>query len=291
VTARLHTGFLMSAKHLRLRYSAICTGCGSALSAGVKASWDEQTRVVRCLDCEAVAIGSADDVAASLPDSSLSLQVGVPGGSAQRTYVSLHQRREQRIEKKWGRFAGVVKFLSEDPQSITAWAKGSEGERRLASRLQQGIGDRAVVLHDRKVPGTRGNIDHLVVASSGAWVVDTKNYRGLVERRDVGGWFRTDRRLFVAGRDRTKRVDGLGWQIDAVRTVMGDEELSITGVLCFADAEWRLFAKPFQLKGIWVTSPNKLIEMIGTPGTLTRADVARIALQLSAALPPAVHTP
>lgn len=66
-----------------------------------------------------------------------------------------------------GRLAGVVKFLSDDPQSITAWAKGSEGERRLARHLLAAVGDRAVLLHDRKVPGTRGNIDHIAIAAVG----------------------------------------------------------------------------------------------------------------------------
>jgi hypothetical protein len=40
-----------------------------------------------------------------------------------------------------------------------------------------------VVLHDRRIPGRRSNIDHLVIARSGVWVVDTKRYRGKVERR------------------------------------------------------------------------------------------------------------
>jgi hypothetical protein len=81
--------------------------------------------------------------------------------------------------------------LSDDPQSTTAWAKGSEGERRLAEHLLRTVGGRAVLLHDRKVPHTRGNIDHIAIAASGVWVIDAKNYNGLVERRDVGGWFKT----------------------------------------------------------------------------------------------------
>lgn len=58
--------------------------------------------------------------------------------------------------------------------------QGSEGERRLAAHLLRTVGDHAVLLHDRKVPRTRGNIDHLAVAASGVWVMDAKNYRGLV---------------------------------------------------------------------------------------------------------------
>ncbi|MGP8209226.1 MAG: nuclease-related domain-containing protein, partial [Acidimicrobiales bacterium] len=93
-----------------------------------------------------------------------------------------------------------------DPQSTRAWARGSEGERRLAAHLLRTVGDRAVLLHDRKVPRTRGNIDHLAIAASGVWVIDAKHYTGLVERRDMGGWFKTDYHLYVGGRDRTKVV-------------------------------------------------------------------------------------
>jgi hypothetical protein len=103
--------------------------------------------------------------------------------------------REARIDAKFGKFAGVIKFLTNDPQSITAWKKGSVGERKLAASLEENLGTRAILLHDRRVPGTRGNIDHLVIAGSGVWVVDAKNYSGLVQLRDVGGFFKIDNRL------------------------------------------------------------------------------------------------
>lgn len=228
------------------------------------------------------------EVSEETPAPPSSFAYGVAGGSAQREYEKRHQRREQRIEQKWGRLAGVVKFLSDDPQNITAWAKGSEGERRLAAHLQTAVGDRAVLLNDRKVPKTRGNIDHLVVAASGIWVIDAKNYKGMVERRDVGGWFKTDQRLYVGRRDQTKLARGLGWQIDAVHTAFAGRGAPITGVLCFTDAEWRLFAKPFQLDGVWVTWAKKLVEMIAEPGPLTPVDVSNIAERLSAALPPEI---
>jgi hypothetical protein len=147
--------------------------------------------------------------------SSESLDLGVAGASARQRYERLHDRRERQIEKRWGRLAGVVKFLSDDPQSTAAWAKASKGERLLAEEMRSALGDRAVLLHDRQVPGTRGNIDHLAVAASGFWVIDTKYYKGLVELRDVGGWLKTDHRLYVNGRDRSKAVEGLSWQLDA----------------------------------------------------------------------------
>jgi hypothetical protein len=45
-------------------------------------------------------------------------------------------------------------------------------------------------------------------AASGVWLIDAKNYTGLVQRRDEGGFFKTTYHLYVGGRDRTKIVDG-----------------------------------------------------------------------------------
>jgi hypothetical protein len=213
--------------------------------------------------------------------------VGVAGASARVNYERRHARREQKIDQRWGKFSGVVKLLTDDPQSTRAWAKGSEGERRLAALLERTLAETAVLLHDRKVPGTRGNIDHIAIAASGIWVIDTKKYEGLVERRDKGGWSKTDYRLFVGGRDRTKLVEGMNWQIDAARAALVEPDISISAAVCFVEAEWKFFAKPFILGGVWVTGPNKLAEMIAGSGPLTLVEVNRVAERLAVALPPA----
>lgn len=41
---------------------------------------------------------------------------------------------------------------------------------------------------------------------SGIFVIDAKKYSGAVQKRDMGGWFRTDERLYVNGRNRTNLV-------------------------------------------------------------------------------------
>jgi hypothetical protein len=38
-----------------------------------------------------------------------------------------------------------------------------------------------VVLHDLAVPGSRANIDHLVVGPGGVFVIDSKHYRGRLQ--------------------------------------------------------------------------------------------------------------
>ena len=285
----------MSAKLICLRYAGTCSGCAVDMPAGTTAWWDGAVKAATCGDCHSAETDGTVHIAPPeavveepAPGLPAPPDTGIAGGSAQKEYEKRHQRREERIDKQWGRFAGVVKFLSDDPQSTRAWAKGSDGERRLAAHLLRAVGDRAVLLHDRKVPGTKGNIDHLAIAASGIWVIDAKNYKGMVERRDLGGWFKTDVRLYVAGRDRTKIADGLGWQVDAVRKALGGADVPVTSALCFIEAEWKLFAKPFQQNGVWVTWAKKLAEMIAEPGPLTPDDVTHVADRLAIALPPVV---
>ncbi len=212
--------------------------------------------------------------------------IGVAGASARKEYERRQQKRVAKIEKKYGKLAPVIKFLFEESQSTKAWAKGSEGERKLAEGLARQAGDRTILLHDCKVPKTKGNIDHIAISSSGIWVIDAKRYRGMVEKRDVGGWFTTDIRLYVGGRDRTKLAKGLQWQVEAVKKALARENIPINAALCFVDAEWKLFGKPFQIEGTWVTWGLKLSEMIASDGPLGRAEVIEVAMRLTEALPP-----
>ncbi|MHB1511465.1 MAG: nuclease-related domain-containing protein [Acidimicrobiales bacterium] len=285
----------MGAKIIRLRYAGTCRECGLALPASTKAWWNPGERSTTCLDCVQVEVAepprtqvAAAGEAAPLSSSPKPSYAGQAGASARQEYEKRHQRREAKIDQRWGRLAGVVKFLSDDPQSTRAWARGSEGERRLAESLTRRVGERAVLLHDCKVPKTRGNIDHIAIAASGVWVIDAKTYKGLVERRDKGGWFTTDYRLYVNGRDRTKLAEGLAWQVRAVRTALAGPDVPIHAAVCFIDAEWKHFAKPFRLRDAWITWGLKLAEMIAADGPLTEAEVMQLADRLATALPPMV---
>jgi hypothetical protein len=116
-------------------------------------------------------------------------------------------------------------------------------------------------------------------------VIDTKHYTGKVEHRDRGGWFATDWRLYVGGRDKTKLADALAWQIAAVEKVLGAPQIPVHAVLCFMGANWGLFSKPFQQAGVWVTWVAKLAEMILEPGPLGEEDIQAMAARLARSLP------
>jgi len=280
----------MTTKRLSLRRTDVCSVCGVELVAGMSAWWDSEGRAVTCESCHALQGTATAEVQPSSIDVEPSrpmpeLQTGVAGQSALDEFERRHDAREARIDAKFGRLAGVVKFLTDDPQSITAWKKGSVGERKLAASLEQSLGDRAILLHDRHVPKTKENIDHLVVAGSGVWVVDAKNYLGLVQQRDVGGFFKVDNRLYVGGRDRTKVIDGLGWQVRAVTKALAGQDVPVSSAVCFTDAEWGWFAKPFTIREVFVSGPNGLARRISETSVLSVERIQEIAVHLSGALP------
>jgi len=286
-----------SPRTIRLRYAGKCSGCGVELQTGMEARCDMTSRRVTCLPCVDGASSAptrgrppapeADGVAGKRrTEPPPILPPSVAGGSAQAEYERRHRKREERLDGKWGRFSGIAKLLSDDPQSTKAWARGAEGERRLAAYLTRVLNGRAVLLHDRK--HGRANIDHLVIASSGVWVIDAKNYEGRIEYRNVAGWFGpADNRIFVGGRDKTKLAAGLGWQVGAVRAALGELDVHIHPVLCFSSSDWGWFPKAFRHDGVLVTWESKLADVIAEPGPLGPEDIAIVAQRLGQRLKPA----
>jgi hypothetical protein len=290
---------------ISLRYDGTCSACACSLSAGTKAWWDSATKQATCPTCSTSQPGTTlttpacttvtepsavvDAAPATFPPPP-TIDHGIGGISATKEYERRIAKHAKQIEAKWGtgRIGRFAKFMSDEPQSTLAWAKGAEGERKLARRLTDELSEVAIVLHDRKVPKTRGNIDHLVVAPNGIWIVDAKNYTGKVERRDIGGWFSTNNQLFVDGRNQTKLITGLEWQMEAVRAVLaptGFADMPVYPSLCFTDSEWGLFAKPIRIDGVLIAWPAKLLESIRAPGVFDAITIDMLARELSSRLP------
>ncbi len=265
----------MTPRVLNLRYASSCSSCGASLAAGARAAWDRQKRLATCEAC-------------LVRDGTLPVDRGSAGASAAREWQRRRDRREREIRERHPRIGGVILALTDDPQSTQSWAKGAAGERALGESLDRLAQEGMSVLHDRRIPGSRANIDHLVVSAAGVFVVDPKKYAGKVERRDVGGWFRTDERLYVGRRDRTKLVVGARRQQDVVRRVLadaGEHHVPVSAALCFLDAEWGIFPSPFRLDGVHVVWPGALGKVLRAAGPLKPDDVARIERGLAVALP------
>jgi hypothetical protein len=179
-----------------------------------------------------------------------------------------------------------MKLLADEPAPVTSSANGAEGERRLARLLDTELVD-AVTLHDRKVPVTRGNLDHLVIAPSGIWLVDAKRYAAEVECRSTGAFGSGEPRLFVNGRNQTRLVHAMGWQVAAVRAqldTIGFGDVPVHPVVCFTSSRWARGTSPFDVHGVLVTWPSALVEAIGASGGLDVRMVDLVAHHLSSTL-------
>ncbi|CAM3191800.1 NERD domain-containing protein [Nocardioides dubius] len=177
--------------------------------------------------------------------------------------------------------------MSDDPQSTKAWNTGAIGEEQLGRRLDELASDSVRVLHDRRIPGTRANIDHIAITPTGIYVIDAKRYVNQRPALRIEGGILRPRvaTLMVGGRDRTKLVDGVLSQVEIVRDIVGDA-VPVTGVLCFIDADWPLLGGAFTIRGMEVLWPKKLYPLLVASGDLPDS-VDEAGVRLSAALPQA----
>jgi hypothetical protein len=96
-----------------------------------------------------------------------------------------------------------------------AWRKGAAGERRTARLLRPLERAGYVVLHDRGLPGSRANVDHLVIGPHGVAVIDTKNWGK--NTRIIGGRSAGGRGRLYIGRTRAaNKLGGIVHETDVV---------------------------------------------------------------------------
>ncbi len=195
------------------------------------------------------------------------------GASLDAEYVKRKNAREKRIRGKHPRLGGLILAVSSEPSTTTAFATGAAGERATAAWLEKSCGDQVLFLHNRRLSRTsrRGDIDHIAIAPSGVWVIDSKHYKGKkVEVRRSGWGAKRTESLFVGGRDCTKFVAGSTKQIAAVKTALTTANLASTevaSILCFVDAQLPLF-KDLGVGGVAIRSRRGTARLLNQAGPL-----------------------
>jgi hypothetical protein len=170
---------------------------------------------------------------------------------------------------------------------VGAWRSG---ERQVGEVLDgtEGI----VVLHDRRIPIRRANIDHIAVAPSAVWVIDAKRYLNVtVEHHDASGWFRTDERLRVGGRDRTKLVEAMQDQIEVISNLLtgAGTALAVKAMICFRRLHPGVLCRAFLVRGVAVAWPLALTELLTRPGPNDADTLQQVARGLATALPTSLN--
>ncbi|HXR44041.1 MAG TPA: nuclease-related domain-containing protein, partial [Pseudolysinimonas sp.] len=145
----------------------------------------------------------------------------------------------------------------------------------LGRRLDAAVGVR--VLHDRRIPGSKANIDHIAIGPRGVFVIDAKHYTGGPTLRTSGGLFSPRvEKLMIGSRDHTSLVAGVHKQVRLVDDALESAGLSHVptfGMLCFVEAEWPLIGGDFTIDGVEVLWPRKAVARVTASGPLVAEDV------------------
>jgi hypothetical protein len=219
------------------------------------------------------------------------LDLGTAGASGRREYERRRAKRENAVRERHPRIGNVLLKFQEAPEHERAWATGAQGEEELAASLAKRCPE-AIVLHDRRLPRSRANIDHLAIAPSGVHVIDAKRYRGKIEVRKP---FFGEPQLVIAGRDRTKLVEALERQIDAVKSALMPiaPDVPIEGCFCFIDPVGQAggsgvpLLRTLSIRRHSLFAPRRLAKRLNQPGELTGERIRLLAEELARRFPPA----
>lgn len=278
---------------MRLKFAATCP-CGMTVPAGELGGWHQQSGTVLCLVC---AQNWARPPLAADAITDIPIDAGIPGGSAQREYERRRVIHRQRVKAQHRVLGRLILRISEEPPEVTSWARGATGERRLAKNLAE-LGNRTSVLHDRRVPKSRANLDHLVVGPDGVYVIDAKLYTdAAIDIRRAGSCAGgrsavVSDQLLVSGRDGTSLIEAMHWQSDAVRRALDTEssfrDVPVIPVLCFIEGtfpKWVPRDGHVDIDGVRVRGLYAVTQMVAVDGPYDQTDRTALVAHLAALLP------
>jgi hypothetical protein len=267
---------------LRLRWDGACSVCSHSLARGTQAWWRASEKRIVCVSCASAGLDNGS-VIPRPPDP------GVAGASARREAERRRANREQSIRESHPRIGGLILGLSDEPRHIKAFDIGAKGEEMLGQRLDTFRDQGILCLHDRRRLRTKGNIDHVVVAPSGIYVVDAKRYEGRVHKELVGTIFKSSWKLYVGRRDCTQLAQKVRAQMADVAQVLAEAgfDLAVVPTLCFIDGDWSLLARPFTLDRVFVTWPKALYERLTRERLISRETACELATLLDRRFVPA----
>jgi len=152
-----------------------------------------------------------------------------------------------------------------------AWRRGAAGERRTARLLGQLERHGWAVLHDLALPGSRANLDHLVIGPGGVFVVDSKQYRGRLQLDSFG-------RLWHGRFPLTSALRAVSFEADQAALVLSDPDVVVVPVMAIHGTQvpWGKVV----MDGVPVVAARRLPSMLGElPAVLGAERVAVLADQ------------
>jgi hypothetical protein len=156
------------------------------------------------------------------------------------------------------------------PEAV-AWQRGAAGERRTARLFGQLERHGWAVLHDLAVPGSRANLDHLVIGPGGVFVIDSKQYRGRLQLDRSG-------RLWHGRYPLAPILRAVSFEADKAAQVLPDPGMAVVPIVAVHGAQvpWGKVV----VDGVPVVSARRLPGMLRQlPAVLGPERVAALADQ------------
>jgi Nuclease-related domain len=160
-----------------------------------------------------------------------------------------------------------------------AWRQGAVGERRTARLLGPLERHGWAILHDLALPGSRANIDHLMIGPGGVLVIDSKQYRGRL-RLDSSGW------LWHGGYPLAPALRAVDFEADQAARVLTDPDVVVVPIVAVHGAQvpWGKVV----MQGVPVVAARRLPSMLrALPAVLGPERVAVLADQARVRFHPA----
>jgi hypothetical protein len=150
-----------------------------------------------------------------------------------------------------------------------AWRRGAVGERRTARLLGPLERQGWAILHDLALPGSRANIDHLVIGPGRVFVIDSKQYRGRLQLDPSG-------RLWHGRHPLAPTLGAVSWEADQAAQVLPDPGVVVLPVVAVHGAQvpWGKVVT----EGVPVVAARRLPSMLSQlPAVLGPERVASLA--------------
>jgi hypothetical protein len=152
-----------------------------------------------------------------------------------------------------------------------AWRRGAVGERRTARLLGPLEQHGWAVLHDLAIPGSRANLDHLMIGPGGVFMIDSKQYRGRL-RLDPSG------RLWHGRYPLAPTLQAVSFEADQAAQVLPDPGVVVVPIVAVHGAQvpWGKVV----MEGVPVVTARRLPSMLRQlPAVLGPERVAAVANQ------------
>jgi hypothetical protein len=111
-----------------------------------------------------------------------------------------------------------------------AWRRGAAGERRTARLLAALERHGWAVLHDLAAPGSRANLNHLVIGPGGVFMIDSKRYRGRLQFDPSG-------RLWHGRYPLAPTLQAVSFEADRAALVLTDPDVVVVPIVAVHGAQ------------------------------------------------------